>query len=270
MTDKQDLSSLDRPEILEVLFPLAYSPSYLAENQPLPSGEGQSCVIEVEQGIKIECGFWVTDKAAPTMLYFHGNGETAAGGAWLAPLFHQRGINLFMTDYRGYGSSGGKPTISNMMSDAHAILSGFREIIGKDGYNDSLFLMGRSLGSVPAVELALNRQDDIKGVIIESGTANNFRLLWSSLGIVGGEFLLDEDSPFLNKVKVRDIHAPTLIIHGEIDELIPVGEGKELYSNSASRDKRILLIPGAGHNDIMVVELDLYFDTVAGFVRTNS
>lgn len=267
MADQIDLSLLDRPEILEVIFPVVYSPSYLSYNPPFSSTDALSYSIEVEEGIKINCGFWVTSKEAPSILYFHGNGETVTSQDLIAPFYNQRGINLFVADYRGYGSSGGKPTISNMLDDAHTIFKGLKEIIGKEDFRRSLFLMGRSLGSIPAIELAFNYQEEICGLIIESGTANNFRQLWSHLGLGEEETILGEESLFLNKVKVRQVNTPSLIIHGEADELISVEEGKELYRNSAAKDKRILIIPGAGHNDIMMVEQSLYFDTIEEFIK---
>ncbi len=270
MSYQMDLSFLDRPEILEVLFPVVYSPiSLLNYLQPFPPDvPGYS--IEVEEGIKINCGFWASGKEDPSILYFHGNGETVASHDWIAPFYNQRGINLFVADYRGYGSSNGEPTISNMIGDAHTIFKGFREIIRKEGFKQSLFLMGRSLGSMPAIELAFNYQGEICGLIVESGAANNFRRLWNYLGITEKEAVLGEESLFLNKVKIRQVHKPTLIIHGEYDQIISVKEGEELYQDSGARDKEILIIPGADHNDVMVVKQSLYFDTIEKFIKAHS
>ncbi len=270
MADQIDLSLLDRQEILEVIFPVVYSPFYFSYNLPVSSSDVPGYSIEVEEGIKIDCRFWVSGKEDPSILYFHGNGETAASHDWIAPFYNQRRINLFVADYRGYGASDGKPTISNMLGDAHTIFKGFKEIISKDGFRSSLFLMGRSLGSMPAVELAFNYQDEICGLLIESGAANNFRRLLSYLGLSGRESVLSGESLFLNKVKIRQVHKPTLIIHGEYDQLISVAEGEELYQNSGAQDKRILIIPGADHNDIMVVNQSLYFDTIDEFIKANS
>jgi len=253
-----DLSFLDRPEILEVIFPITYSPLHLLTDIFNPSlSEGATRFVEVETGVRIGCGFWPVGKEYPTILYFHGNGETAGVHEWIAPYYNQRKINLFVADYRGYGVSEGKPTITNMIQDAHPLFNGFKETLDKEGYAEKYFVMGRSLGSIPAIEIAFHYQDEIGGLIIESGTANNFRPLWGYLGKSEREII--ENSEFLNKVKVRSIHQPTLIIHGENDQIIPVQEGQELYQNSAARDKRLLIIPGADHNDIMVVRQELYF-----------
>jgi len=267
MSQPGDLSFLDRPEILQIIFPVVYSPfspGYVQSTSP----DIPSYYIEVEKETKIHCGFWVNSKESPSILYFHGNGETVAAHDWIAPLYNQRGINLFVADYRGYGLSGGKPTISNMVSDAHTVFKGFKDVISKEGFENSLFLMGRSLGSLSAIELGFNYQEDIKGLLIESGAANNFRRLWSYLGIPLNEDYLGEESPFQNKVKIRQVQKPTLIIHGEYDEIISVEEGKELYQNSGAQDRRILIVPGVGHNDIMMRQ-NLYFDTIEEFIKAH-
>ena len=67
MADQIDLSLLDRPEILEVIFPVVYSPFYSSYNLPFPPNI-PICSIEVEVGIKIDCGFWVSDKKNPSIL----------------------------------------------------------------------------------------------------------------------------------------------------------------------------------------------------------
>ncbi len=263
-----DLSFLDRPEILETIFPVAYSPHLLPDFLRAPDPDFPAHQIEVEEGIRIACGLWLAGKECPSILYFHGNGETVPGHAWIAPLYNERGINLFVADFRGYGASNGMPTISNMLTDAHVILEGFIEIMRSNELRDSLFLMGRSLGSVPAIELAANHQDKIRGLIVESGSANSFRQLRS---------YLEADTPgaaaaaeLSNKAKIARTATPTLIIHGQYDQTLPVTEGQELYESSAATDKRILIIPGAGHNDIMMVDQGLYFDTIQEFVKSHS
>ena len=71
-------------------------------------------------------------------------------------------------------------------------------------------------------------------------------------------------------MKITKVNKPTLIVHGEYDQIIPVAEGHELYQNSGAKDKKLLVIPQADHNDIMIVDRDLYFKTIGEFVRTYS
>lgn len=267
MSQPVDLSFLDRPEVLEIIFPVAYSLFPFAGDPGISATGTPHYTIEVEEGIKVDCGFWVCSEEAPSMLYFHGNGETVADYELIAPLYNERGINLFVAEYRGYGASGGKPTVTNMLGDSCTVFREFRDIIRREGFNESLFIMGRSLGSMPAIEVARAFQKDIRGLIVESGTANNIPRFWNHLDDGVKQAILSGSRPFLNKLKIRDVRHPTLIIHGEYDEILPLSEGEELYRNSGAGDKDILIIPGAGHNDIMLVEQDLYFGTIEEFIQ---
>ncbi|MFC1926758.1 alpha/beta hydrolase [Chloroflexota bacterium] len=265
MSHETDLSFLDIPEILEIVFPVAYSPFYFPTTPGTSLPNTAAHFIEVEQGINIGCGFWAGSKEFPTILYFHGNGETVADHDWIAQFYIQKGINLFVADYRGYGLSNGTPTMTNLIRDSHVIFGGFKKAIAEEGYKPDFFLMGRSLGSLPAIEIAYHHQDELKGLIIESGSASNLRRLWGYLeSTERGRVAGDE---FLNKGKIKSVVIPTCIIHGELDQIIPVQEGLELYENSGAEDKDILIIPGADHNDLMVRGHRQYFDKIEGFVR---
>ena len=95
---------MDRPEILERLFfPRRELPE---EARP---GSGMPHVVKVAEDVSIGCRFYPSTKSGPSLLYFHGNGEIAADYDYVAPLYQERGINLFVADYRGYGAATGVP-----------------------------------------------------------------------------------------------------------------------------------------------------------------
>jgi len=71
---------------------------------------------------------------------------------------------------------------------------------------------------------------------------------------------------FGNPVKMKRIATRTLIIHGQADVLIPASDGQALHHRCAAVDKRLVLIPGAGHNDLMMVGMSQYFGAVRTFV----
>ena len=69
---------------------------------------------------------------------------------------------------------------------------------------------------------------------------------------------------------IKKIFIPTLVIHGEYDQIIPVQEGKTLYDNVAAEDKRLLIIPGVDHNTLLLGGLQQYFQALRDFVSDNS
>ena len=66
--------------------------------------------------------------------------------------------------------------------------------------------------------------------------------------------------------KVRSIALPVLVIHGELDDLAPVQQAVSMYHDFPSQDKRLLTIPGAGHNDLLHRGIHQYFDAITGFI----
>ncbi|MDY6966084.1 MAG: alpha/beta hydrolase [Halobacteriota archaeon] len=251
-----DLSFLDQPWILSLIF----YPRRDHQSEPRDPN-ATNHFIEIEDGVSIGCRFYLAGKENPTILYFHGNGETVCDYDYIAPLFNRIGINLFVTDYRGYGLSGGKPTVTNMVNDSHILFKGFREILKKSGYNRNFFIMGRSLGSISGIELASSYPEETRGLIIESGFAGVFKLLSRfniNLSNLKGEERFDE--------KIKKIDIPAMVIHAQNDHLIPLFIGKEIYNGLPSKDKRLVVIPGADHNDLMLVGMDLYFKEIRDFV----
>ncbi len=128
----------------------------------------------------------------PVLLFFHGNGEIVADYDEMAPVYTRMGINFLPVDYRGYGRSTGSPTITAMMADSHRILGFTEEFLHERGYRGPVIVMGRSLGSASALELASRYEDRIAGLIIESGFARTGPLLQllgvnlKAIGFCGG------------------------------------------------------------------------------------
>jgi len=68
---------------------------------------------------------------------------------------------------------------------------------------------------------------------------------------------------------MKKIQLPLLVIHGEQDTLIPVEHGKKLHSNLPIEDKQLVVIPGAGHNNLMAIGFVPYFSAIAEFVNNH-
>jgi len=254
-------SILDRPEILQFTF---YPRRYASKGLP----NSTDYDIPVGNGVSIGCRFYIHQLSSPAILFFHGNGEVVSDYDNIAPLYNQRDINFFVADYRGYGSSGGMPTFTSMVDDAHPIFNAFMDILRKEQYTGAVFVMGRSLGSICAIELASRYPGEMKGLIIESGFASIVRLI-NYLGYPA-ESLGINDLTFPNLAKISSITLPTLILHGEYDSLIPITEANDLFENAAAIRKRLVIINGADHNDLMLVGLAKYFAEIQEFVFGNT
>ena len=248
-----DYSALDDPNIS--------TNSFFPRQGWTPTPEGvQDYTVNVGDDIGLSCRFFPYGNSAPTILFFYGNGETAIDYNSIAPFYNQIGLNFFVADYRGYGKSGGSPSFTTMLSDANTVLEAMRIVLGASGYQGPVYVMGRSMGRHSAFELAAKEDPAINGVIIESGRP--------SLGqFTGG--LVPQQADELEeayRAKAASIAIPVLVIHGEMDALAPLDDAEEMFRNFASTEKKMLVIPGAGHNDLLFKGLDEYFTAIGDFI----
>jgi len=263
MKNFDSFAVLDTPEIRGIIF-------YPRPAYGVPKYDEKNLFFETEPGVRIGCRFYQAGRDRPTILFFHGNGEIVTDYDDIATLYNQKNINLLVTDYRGYGFSDGSPTIANLLTDAKNIFSRAKKWLKEKGFTKNLYVMGRSLGSISAIEVAKEYQNDLTGLIVESGSATNFRSLLTMHGLVSADHpIWKEGNNFFSKEKIRRINIPTLIIHAEQDGIIPVQEAKILYENSGANSKKLIVIPRADHNNLMYAALELYFKSISEFIESS-
>jgi len=250
---------LDAPEVSKHLFcPRPTSRTELPQH-------AADIDIEVEPGIRIGCRLFTADKEAPTILFFHGNGETVPDYDDIGPEYVQQNINFLVTDYRGYGWSDGIPSFTSLLADSHVLYEKLKQYLAVNGYSPTLFVMGRSLGSVCAIELGSTYDDEIKGLIIESGFAQTLPLA-ETLGITLQQPDITEEQTFNNGGKIAGITKPTFLLHGQMDTLIPLWQAEKLHAECGARSKELQVVPGADHNSLIAVGGVYYFQAIKQFV----
>lgn len=214
-------------------------------------------------------GYQHPKPTAPLLLFFHGNGEIATDYDGMAQEFLDCGVSLLVVDYRGYGWSTGEPKVSTLLSDVEAVHNKLPDLIKTLQLESTTqYIMGRSLGSAPAIHLAHQHPETYQGIIIESGFAHVLHLLMRR-GFPSNFFNGAAD-PVGNLRKIKNLDLPLLVIHGEKDQLIPVNHGQELYDNSPAETKKLLRIRQAGHNDLLWWGKKDYFDAIRKFIKQTS
>jgi hypothetical protein len=249
-------SKLDTPEILMLLF--HPRPEWAT---PEPVAGCYDVTIPVEEGVSLGAKFHLAKAGAPAILFFHGNGEIASDYNDLGQVYRRMGMHFLACDYRGYGRSGGSPTITAMMRDCHVVFEYTKSFLCEKRSTGPLIVMGRSLGSAPALELASCYLNQVSGLIIESGFAFTEPLL-ELFGFSMKKLGISEQDAFRNAEKARAFEKPCLIIHGERDQLIPFAEGQALFEACPSKKKKLLMIRGADHNDLFYRGIDEYLQAV--------
>ncbi len=249
----------DNPLILQVIF----CPRKASHTSP-PT-YAQDLDITLEDGIATACRIFTIDKNAPTIIFFHGNGEIIEDYDNIAPMYLEQGVNFAIVEYRGYGWSEGSPLLSSFLADSNTSFLAVKEWLTNNAYSSDLFVMGRSLGSACAIDVAVQQTEDVKGLIIESGFAETLPLA-KVLGLDLESMGLHEGQTFNNGGKIEQFDKPTFIIHGQYDQLIPMWQAERLHAACGARAKELQIVPGADHNSMILTGGIIYFQVIKKFI----
>ena len=173
------------------------------------------------------------------VVWFHGNGESAAGNLPLASFLAESGYDVFLAEYRGYGGQRGHPTESGLTADGEAALGALSRL----GYTaDRVILAGRSLGTGVATEVALRRPPALLLLISPFTSAVDMgRMIAGPLA----PLLVADRYDTLSKIAA--VRAPVAVLHGTLDEIVPVAMGRAVAA--AHPGARYVEVATAGHND---------------------
>lgn len=205
--------------------------------------------------------------ARAAVLLFHGNGEVVGDYDEAAGSYARAGASLAVVDYRGYGASTGAPTLRRTIADAPLVLAAVSDWLaahaGEAG-PAALVVMGRSLGSACAAELYGTRPPSVAGFILESGSSDLAGLV-RRRGLPVPPALDPDDVATFDPVPklARGAH-PLLVLHGAGDDLIAPSEAERAFEAAGTADKRLVLIPGHGHNDVS--RAPLYWSALRDFL----
>ena len=261
MVDHQfGYAKLDQPGVVEILF----HPRKESDSTPPPGAIDYE--ITVEEGVRVGARFHMADTTAPNILFFHGNGEIVGDYDSIGPMYNEHGLSFLAVDYRGYGRSGGTPTVTSMMRDTHVIFKEVRNWLKNEKRTGPLVVMGRSLGSACALELAASYEQDMSGLIIDSGFPHTVPLL-NCLGVDTQALGITEADGFRNIQKIGQFAKPTLIIHAQHDQFIPVMSAEILQVECIARSKEFQMVPGADHNTILLRTGKHYFENIKRFTN---
>lgn len=228
-------SLLDRTDLVGRLF----FPS--DRTSPAPPGAEDRFVDVPGAGLHVR--LHPAEAARGAVLLFHGNGENVCDWDEAARTFARHGARLLVVDYRGYGASTGVSTLRRVLDDAHVVLAAVRRWVPLP-----LVLMGRSLGSAPAWDVAQSAPD-LSGVVIDSGFSD-VDAFAVRRGLDPATLLPDDRFALDPLPKVAASRAPLLLLHGEVDRAIVIREAEAAAKASTVADTTLVRLPGRGHNDL--------------------
>jgi fermentation-respiration switch protein FrsA (DUF1100 family) len=211
----------------------------------------------------------VGDCAPPrtVILGFHGNADLSR---WLIPwattAARETNACVVLPEYRGYDGLSGTPTYAGSARDARAAVDYVRTVLGATPANTVYF--GHSLGTAVATELAA--AEPPRALVLQS-PFSSARAMAKRMVVPGLSTLWGMISRvhFDTVDRVRALGCPVWVAHGDKDLVIPVQMGREVYAAAANRGE-LLIVSGAGHNDVGVIGGSAYWHWLRQAVESNA
>ncbi len=203
--------------------------------------------------------WWVpATPARGTVLLFHGNAGSIADRIAYLPHFNAMGYAVLLVDYRGYGTSTGKPSESGTYADAQAA---WRWLITQRGLQAAdIVVVGESLGGAVAAELAGRVQPRALLLIstFTSATALGAEIYpWLPVRLIS-RYRYD------TLAHLQKFKGAVLIAHSRNDEIVPFAHGERLYA--AATGARSWLEMHGGHNEAFLFGQPAWVRAVAEFL----
>jgi|TARA_B110001454_G_scaffold33192_1_gene32539 uncharacterized protein len=203
---------------------------------------------------------------SPVVLFLHGNAEnisTHIGSVYWLP---EKGINVLLMDYRGYGSSQGEPYVPAIFQDVESTLIWLRARFPER----KIFILGQSIGSaIATTSMALFQHEyQLSGLILDA-SFTGYRdiaqevtgrhvitwLVWPLTWLLPTQW-----DP---KEVIADISpSPILMFHSEKDPVLPYELGFELYT--AAQEPKQWQTSEGGH--IQTFNFEQYRDILVDFL----
>jgi len=222
---------------------VAYTPSELEL-------DFEDITFKSSDGLRLSGWYIPVEGSELAVLFCHGNGGNIAHRLDSINIFHNLGLNCFIFDYRGYGSSEGKPNEQGTYLDAGAAYQWLRE--EKKISPDNIIIFGRSLGGSIAAQLA--GKVKARALVIEGA--------FTSFADIGQKFYPYMPVRWFARFNyrtidyIKNVDCPVMLIYSRNDDIVPFEFGPKLYE-AANEPKELVEIFGS-HNDAFLVSGEIY------------
>lgn len=209
---------------------------------------------------------WLFINQATDFVYLLNPGNSGDIPRYLAvaDILLESGASVFVYEPRGFGESGGKPTIKHWFEDAE---SAYDELTTRLGFPaNKVVLFGVSLGATAATHVMTVRP--ARAIVLQSA--------FSSLETIAREnvkFLRSYPSFMFPSNKMNNVapfqkpHPRLLLVHGLKDSLIPPSHTRTIFG-AAVNPKEALYLPNSDHTTVDLKDRDDYVAALKEFLRS--
>jgi len=206
----------------------------------------EEIAITVDGRVKINAWYLHVDRPSAYVVSSHGKDNCVCGWAPYANKLRRRhNAAVLIYDYRGYGKSGGKPTLPGIVQDGEAAV---KWLCRREKCKAANMIMhGYSLGGAVAVQLAARFKS--RGLIVESSFSSIPAIARYSCGWLGGVAGQMCSSRLNSIAAIARYYGALLQCHGDLDDVVPYSQGRDLFNACPSENKTFVKLRGCGHTD---------------------
>ncbi len=222
----------------------------------------EAITIKMSDGNTIFCWYAHNPKADKTVLLSHGHSGDLSESADLVEKLLRAGASVFAYDYEGFGLSAGSADVTSACTDGVAVYDYLTKM--RHVQPQKIVLFGESLGTGVTCQIAKLRP--CNGIILQSPFISLMAIArekdaWMRLypSILFPRQRLDSLRVLATK------HARLLIVHGALDDVVPVEHGIELYRR-AEGPKQLIILPDGHHEDMPQVDATIYDTSLKQFL----
>jgi uncharacterized protein len=258
------------------------------EAQPSDFGLQYEDVSFSPRGDRLTLRGWLLpgSPATPYLIFVHGIGDQRTGNKALdlaSRLVHQDGYNVLVFDLRAQGTSDGN-FVSAGQFERNDVLGAFDFLVSRGVVPDRIALIGRSYGAAIAL-MAASLEPGITAVVADSPFADVkdriareaarktrmpegiVRIFVPMAGTLAKYIYGIHFSELRPEQAVAQLRYPILVIHGEADDRVPVGEGRRVYA-AAPAGSRLWTLPGVGHGQAFRTHPEEYVQLVEAYLAS--
>lgn len=203
--------------------------------------------LKMKDGAEINVLHFKKENPKGLILYFHGNAGSLERWGDMVPPFLEKGYEVLIMDYRGYGKSKGVLGPRKMLSDSEMVY----DFALKVAEEKDIILYGRSLGSAFASYLAGKKNPRM--VILETPFYSLRDVVKYVAPMYPSKMLLKYR--FNNKIALKKATCPIYIFHGTDDLVVPYRSAEKLYQSLDPTQAKFTVIESGGHNNLADYEL---------------
>jgi pimeloyl-ACP methyl ester carboxylesterase len=183
------------------------------------------------------------------VLRFYGNADRAE--RWPvaeAGMWNERGVEIWGTNYPGFGGSTGPARLSKIGPAALAVFDELKH----QGGDTPIVVFGTSIGVTAALHIAASRPCGIAGLILQNPPPLREMILrrfgWWNLWLLAGPVALQIPKDLNSIANAKASHAPAVFLLAEHDEVV-APRYHRLVVDAYAGEKRVISLRGAYHND---------------------